>query len=185
MSSSKILITYVHDRPGVLTKIASIFYRRNMNIRTLTVGGTATPEVSKIVFRVSGETAELQRLMLSVGNLIDVIAFDIQEDTIETARELCLARVACGQNHSDEALRAALSRFETRVWQHTGDTVVLEIVDAPERIDAFIATLSEFDLIDLSRTGATAIPATVKLRQAEAFNADNVTHLLQHTRRLR
>jgi acetolactate synthase-1/3 small subunit len=183
MSDTKILIAYVHDRPGVLTKIAAIFYRRGLNIRTLTVGSTAKAEVSKIVFRVAGGDEELQRLMLSVDNLVDVITVDIKEDTEATARELCLARVAIGLNHSDDALRAALSRFEPRVWRHEGDSVIIEVVDAPARIDAFIATLQEFDLLDLSRTGATAIPSTHPVQEAVGFDHDNVTSMMQHVHR--
>ena len=185
MKKTKILIAYVHDRPGVLTKIASIFYRRDMNIRTLTAGHTAASEVTKVVFRVSGTDEDLHRLMLSVDNLIDVISVDMKEDASHTARELCLARVACGKNHSDDALRAALARFETRLWKHEGDSIVLEIVDAPERIDAFIATLREFDLIDLSRTGATAIPSTTPVQGSKGYDdSDNVTCLVQHMHRL-
>ena len=182
MLKTKILIAYVHDRPGVLTKIASIFYRRGMNIRTLTVGGTSEHEISKIVFRVAGEEEELQRLMLLLDNLIDVVTVDVKDDNAQNARELCLARVATGRNHSDEALRRAVERFEPRVWQHDGETVVLEMVDSPERIDAFIATLEEFDLLDLSRTGATAIPGTTSVQGTVGYD-DNVTSLVAHAHR--
>jgi acetolactate synthase-1/3 small subunit len=157
---SKILIAYVHDKPGVLTKIASIFYRRGINIRTLTVAGTHQPDVSKIVFRLAGHDEEVRRLMLSVGNLIDVISVDTKDDTGYTARELCLARVATENVLEQVAVLAAMAPFGARIIVRDDTSVVFELADAPERIDAFVATLSRFGLVDMSRTGATAIPET-------------------------
>lgn len=155
---SYILIAYVHDRPGVLTKIASIFYRRGMNIVTLTVGQTTQAEVSKIVFRVIGKYDELKRLLLSVNNLIDVINVDIKDDNASTARELCLARVQLQPGQNESALHNCLTEHGARVLERDNDSVVIEMVDAPTRIDAFIAALSVLNVVDLSRTGATAMP---------------------------
>lgn len=166
--SHKILVAYVHDRPGVLTKLASIFYRRGINIRTLTVAGTANTEISKIVFRVEGEDAEVNRLMLSVANLIDVISAEVKEDTGYTARELCVARVKTTGVLQQVAVLSAIAPFGAKVLQRDDDSCVFEIADAPERIDAFINILRQFDLVDLSRTGATAIPGTVSVQLGAA-----------------
>lgn len=179
MASTKILIAYVHDRPGVLTKIASIFYRRNMNIRTLTVGNTSAPEISKIVFRVYGEAEELNRLMLSVDNLIDVISIDIYDDNATTARELCLVRVHLGPERNDDPLLVAIGEFGARVLSRNAATVVLEMVGSPDRIDTFIAALAHFQIIDLSRTGATAMPAHVPVVQVQAHAEPRQSNHLQ------
>ena len=164
--ATKILIAYVHDRPGVLTKIASTFYRRGMNIITLTVGHTCTPDVSKIVLRVSGDAYELNRLLLSVNNLVDVISVDIKDDNVATARELCLVRMATPQHENDDAMLDTLLRFEARILERTPTSIVVEMVDAPTRIDAFLESLASFRVIDLSRTGATAIPSSNRVVQA-------------------
>jgi len=37
------LVALVEDKPGVLTRVASLFRRRNYNIESLTVGHTETP----------------------------------------------------------------------------------------------------------------------------------------------
>ena len=68
------LVIDAHSRPGVLAKIANMFYRRGLNIRTLTVDTTDEPEMAQIVIHVAGDRAELQRLTLSIGNLIDVVS---------------------------------------------------------------------------------------------------------------
>jgi acetolactate synthase-1/3 small subunit len=158
MKQSKILVATVHDKPGVLTKITSIFYRRGLNILTLTVGHTAQPHVSKIVFRVVGEDEELKRLMLSVENIVDVLSVDIQPDNAETARELCVACIGMSTVVEHKQCDELLSKFPVRVLLKNEDSLTVEMVGSPDAIDMFIAQLQHLTLIDLSRTGATLMP---------------------------
>ena len=51
-----------------------------------------------------------------------------------------------------------LAEFKARVLSRDSQSIVVEMVDSPARIDAFIAALGPFKLIDLSRTGATSVP---------------------------
>jgi len=41
-------VVYVENKPGVLTRVASLFRRRAFNIDSLTVGRTEKPEVSRM-----------------------------------------------------------------------------------------------------------------------------------------
>ena len=46
------LVALVEDKPGVLTRVASLFRRRNYNIESLTVGHTEKPGVSRMTIVV-------------------------------------------------------------------------------------------------------------------------------------
>ncbi len=41
-------VAYVEDKPGVLTRVASLFRRLNLNIVSVTVGRSERPGVSRI-----------------------------------------------------------------------------------------------------------------------------------------
>jgi acetolactate synthase-1/3 small subunit len=41
-------IAYVEDKPGVLTRVASLFRRLNINIVSLTVGHSERPGISRM-----------------------------------------------------------------------------------------------------------------------------------------
>ena len=71
------LILLVHDRPGALAKIANVFSRRGLNIRTLSVTPSATADHSRIVVGVDGACGDWQRVALAIGNLIDVVAVEV------------------------------------------------------------------------------------------------------------
>jgi acetolactate synthase-1/3 small subunit len=75
-----VFVIQAHSRPGVLAKIASMFYRRGLNIHTLTVRPMPSPEMARIVIGIAGPSLELQRLALSIGNLIDVIRVELEEE---------------------------------------------------------------------------------------------------------
>ena len=72
-TTDAIIIADVHDRPGVLARLASMFYRRGLNIRTLGVVPTSRPEISRVTVRLCGPERELTRLVPAIGNLVDVL----------------------------------------------------------------------------------------------------------------
>lgn len=65
---------HVHNRPGVLAKIAATFHRRGLNIRTLVVAETAEPEFSTMAIGVTAARAELERVALAIANFVDVVS---------------------------------------------------------------------------------------------------------------
>ena len=87
------LVVLVENKPGVLTRVASLFRRRNFNIDSLAVGTTDDPAVSRmtIVVDTSKTSAALvERNLFKVVNVIDV-----QDLTgvPSIARELALIKV--------------------------------------------------------------------------------------------
>jgi len=153
-----ILVLYVHNRPGVLAKIASLFYRRGLNIRTLTVGSTHEAGMSKIVVRVAGPEAELRRLVPALGNLVDVLSVELCDAAAVRAQELCLVRIAVADRARRDALLAAAAPFQPTLVDADGDSVVLEVAGTPAAIELFIDTVGRFPIIDTSRTGVTTMP---------------------------
>ncbi len=47
-----VLMALVENKPGVLTRVASLFRRRGFNIESLTVGHTDTPDISRMTIVV-------------------------------------------------------------------------------------------------------------------------------------
>ena len=48
-------VVYVENKPGVLSRVASLFRRRAFNIDSLTVGRTEKPDVSRMTIVVDAE----------------------------------------------------------------------------------------------------------------------------------
>jgi len=72
------LVLLVHDRPGALAKIATVFHRRGLNIRTLTVEPAEVADHSRMVIGVAGP-GDWPRIGLAIDNLVDVVSVELQK----------------------------------------------------------------------------------------------------------
>jgi len=50
--TARVLVALVENKPGVLSRVASLFRRRNFNIESLTVGHTDSQEISRMTIVV-------------------------------------------------------------------------------------------------------------------------------------
>lgn len=149
-----IISMLVEDQPGVLTRISGMFARRSFNIDTITVGKTNQEGVSKIIVTVIGTDKELEQVEKQISKLIDV--FELNDIEQGTERELCLIKINVDEDVK-ENLQKHIEDYSARIVDRNGKDVTLELVDVPEKIDSFINLMKEHGIIDISRTGVTAI----------------------------
>ena len=70
-------VVHVENKPGVLTRVASLIRRRGFNIESLTVGHTETDGVSRMTIVVSTPTTfGARRVEANLYKLIDVLRVD-------------------------------------------------------------------------------------------------------------
>jgi len=78
MGEKRILVALVEDRPGVLSRVASLFRRRGFNIESIAVGHTEQPGLSRMTIVVGGEEAEVEQVRKQLEKLVDVVkVFDV------------------------------------------------------------------------------------------------------------
>ena len=68
--SKYVIAVYVDNKPGVLTRVSSMFTRRAFNIDTLTVGEIENPAYSRIKFHFQVMNIQKIRLWLSSTSFI-------------------------------------------------------------------------------------------------------------------
>ena len=66
-------VVYVENKPGVLTRVASLFRRRAFNIDSLTVGRTEKPEVSRMTITVEADHDQARRIEANLYKLVNVL----------------------------------------------------------------------------------------------------------------
>ena len=83
----------VDNKPGVLTRVATMFRRRGFKIDSLTVGATENPTISRMTIVVQGDDQIIEQVTKQLSKLINVIK--IVDVTHERAveRELVLIKV--------------------------------------------------------------------------------------------
>ncbi len=91
------LIALVEDKPGVLTRVASMFRRRGFNISSLAVGHSELPGLSRMTFVVTGDENTVSQVAKQLDKLIDVIEVSDISSEATVTRELALLKVKSTQ----------------------------------------------------------------------------------------
>ena len=167
MSSLHTLIVTVEDRPGVLNRVASLFRRRGYNIESLTVGHTAEPGVSRMTVVVDADDDTVRRLEANLYKLVNVLLVENLRDKGAVVKDLALIKVRAGVAERAQLLQL-LDAFRARAVDIDADSLVVEIVGAPDKIDGLVSVLEPFGVLEMVRTGAVAMTRGAEMRLVAA-----------------
>jgi acetolactate synthase I/III small subunit len=151
-----ILSVTVNNSAGVLSHVSGLFTRRGYNIDSLSVGETEDSKLSIITLVVNEEEDRIKQIEKQFLKLIDVI--EIQNLTGEQSlkRELLLANIKF-EPERRQNLVTLIQAFQGTITDMTQETLMLELVASPRRINSFLSSLKEFDFVGMSRTGTVAL----------------------------
>ena len=155
MTESHCILALLDDEPGVLDRVAALCRRRAFNIQSLTVSPASEPGASRMTLVVEATEIGARRVVAHLEKLVNVQSVDLLQSG-DLARDLCLARVACGPAARPAVLQLA-EVFRARVVDLAADSLVLECTGNRTKVDRFIDVLRPFGLLDLGRSGAVAM----------------------------
>ncbi len=143
---------YVHNKPGVLVRVALVFSRRGYNIESLVVSPGAHGDFSRMTITCSGAPATLEQIIKQLAKLVDVVhAIDHTADAAYET-EIALIKLECGIQERTEILQIA-EHFNGRVVDYGPESLILRVFGASDKLDAFISLLRPFELVELVRSG--------------------------------
>jgi len=79
---------YVHDRPGVLNRVASLFRRRGVSLVSLTVAHSEHPGISRMIILVDIEQGRAMQIEANLYKLVDLVFVEMINESKMIAREL-------------------------------------------------------------------------------------------------
>jgi len=156
MTTKHTLVALVEDKPGVLTRMASLFRRRGFNIESIVVGRSELPHLSRMTIVISGSTAMVEQLRKQLDKIIDVVkVFDIStDDTV--ARELALIKVGATSSTRSEIIQI-VDIFRANIVDVAPDSVTVEVTGDEEKVDSLLNLLRGFGIKEMTRTGRIAM----------------------------
>lgn len=150
------IIALVEDKPGVLTRVASMFRRRGFNIASLAVGKSEKPGLSRMTFVVNGDDATVSQVTKQLDKLIDVIRVSDISSHEMVARELALIKVAATQVSRGEIIQI-VNLFRASIIDVGSESMVIEITGEEDKINALHNLLQPFGITEMLRTGLVAM----------------------------
>jgi acetolactate synthase-1/3 small subunit len=151
-----ILVALVEDKPGVLTRVASLFRRRGFNIQSLAVGHSEQPGLSRMTVVVNGDSTIVEQVRKQLDKLINVIRVsDIGEGDI-VARELSLMKVKATAATRSEIIQI-VDIFRANIVDVASDSVTVEVTGDDNKINSLSELLRSFGIKEMARTGRVAL----------------------------
>jgi len=149
-------VVYVENKPGVLTRVASLFRRRAFNIDSLTVGRTEKPEVSRMTITVDADQDQARRIEANLYKLVNVLLVEniTAEPTI--VRDLAMIKVAATHEARSHVLELA-GVFRGRVVDVAPESLIIEITGDEDKIDGLLEVLQPYGVLEMVRTGIVAM----------------------------
>ena len=165
MMKKYLLAVLVDNKPGVLTHVSGLISRRAFNIESISAGYTEEESVTRINIVVSVESKnELDQVVTQLGKLIDVIKIVNLSEVDSIERELVMIKVRADKSNRAE-LSDIVNIFRASIVDVSPENVVIELTGQQSKIDGIIEVLSEYEIIEIARTGAIALsrgPVPVK-----------------------
>lgn len=158
-------VVHVEDRPGVLTRVASLVRRRGYNIDSLTVGHTETPGVSRMTIVIDSDEAAAPRIEANLYKLVNVIRVENITSAPAVWRDLAMIKVAATAESRGEIMHL-VQVFRARVVDVAPDSLVIEITGTEDKIDGLVEVLRPYGLMEMARTGRIAMARGARSNQA-------------------
>jgi acetolactate synthase-1/3 small subunit len=148
-------VAYVEDRPGVLTRVASLFRRLNINIISLTVGRSERVGLSRMTVVCEASAEAGHRIRASLYKLENVVDVDDIGPAPSVTRELVLVKVAATpQNRS--RIFDLVEVFRARIVDLAPESLMIEMTGVESKIEGLIQVLREEDedrILEICRSG--------------------------------
>jgi acetolactate synthase I/III small subunit len=154
-------VVHVDDRPGVLTRVASLFRRRAFNIESLTVGHSDQPGVSRMTIVVDTDELGGRRIEAHLYKLVNVLRVDNITSEPSVLRDLAMIKVAATAQSRPHIMQLA-EVFRARVVDVAPDSLIIEITGAEDKIDGLLDVLRPYGVVEMARTGCVAMVRGLK-----------------------
>jgi len=154
---TRVVSAIVENKPGVLHSVANLFRRRNFNIESITVGPAEQKELARITITVNADEKTLDQVVKQLDKLVDVLKVAELNPNSTVTRELALIKVNVPTAKERADVISCVHVFRGRVVDVSPDSLMVEITGSSDKIDAFLNLMRTMGVIEIARTGITAL----------------------------
>ncbi|MGD0096527.1 MAG: acetolactate synthase small subunit [Terracidiphilus sp.] len=147
-------VAYVEDLPGVLTRVASLFRRLNINIKSLTVGSSEREGLSRLTLVCEASAEAGHRIQASLFKLENVVDVDDIGQAPSVTRELALIKVAATPRTRSQVFEL-VEVFRARIVDLAPESLTIEMTGVESKIEGLIQVLNEGEgrVLEICRSG--------------------------------
>jgi len=151
-----IISVLLENEPGALSRVVGLFSQRGYNIETLTVAPTEDPTLSRLTLTTIGDDRIIEQITKHLNKLVDVVMLVDLTEGAHIERELMLIKVkATGAQRAE--IKRCTDIFRGQIVDVGPSVYVIQIVGASDKLDAFIASVGDANILEVVRSGVSGI----------------------------
>ncbi|MGF1870857.1 acetolactate synthase small subunit [Photobacterium indicum] len=154
----RIISVLLENEPGALSRVVGLFSQRGYNIETLTVAPTDDSTLSRLnITTYVEDDAVYEQIEKQLHKLIDILKVSNVTEAEHLERELMLVKVKASGFARAEVKRTA-DIFRGQIVDVTSQIYTIQLAGTSEKLDAFIAAVSEAtDIVEVARSGVVGL----------------------------
>jgi len=151
-----IISVLMENEAGALSRVAGLFSARGYNIESLTVAPTEDPTLSRMTLVTTGDENIIEQITKQLNKLVDVVKLVDLSEGPHIERELMMIKVRA-EGPMREELKRLSDIFRSNIIDVTSNSYTIEMTGDGPKLDAFIASLDEDNIIETVRSGPLGI----------------------------
>ena len=152
MEERQTIAIEVEDKPGVLSRISTLFSRRGFNIESLTVGHTHIPGVSRFTIVVQGDEKTLEQIRKQSQKLVHVLTTENLKAGRSVMREFAIVKMTYNRDTS-QRVNEIVDLYGARMLDSADNKMIVEFSGSEEKINMVFDDLKELEVLESIRTG--------------------------------
>lgn len=151
-----VLSVLVDDDSGVLVRIAGLFSRRGYSIQSIIAAETETAGISRMTIVVKGDEDTLEQIDKQLSKQIEVREVKVLTPEKSVRREHVLIKAGNSETSRNGLIEIA-NLFKAKIVDVGNNNLMFELTGEPGTIDAFIRLVEPYGIINLVKTGISAL----------------------------
>ncbi|WP_136806462.1 acetolactate synthase small subunit [Desulfosediminicola flagellatus] len=149
------ILVFMLDRPGVLNKVSMLIRKKMYNVDTLTVCSSRIEGISRMTITLQeDDEAKVLQVIKQLERFTEVISVKELDTDHSYWREVAIIKLEVDAEH----LKQFKERYDFEVLdQKSEDMYILQIAGATRKIDTFLDEVGREFIIEIARTGVTAL----------------------------
>ncbi len=166
MSDSQAVSVLLEDRLITLNRAVGLIRRRNLPVRSLAIGPTATPGLSRLTIMMQSDSATAERAAQQLQKMIGVRGAITFASLDGVTRELALVKVRASHDRYAELLDV-VQLYDAVVVDDAADGMIVQLSGTEAFVLSGVRALERFEVVEVARSGAVAL-GTANNLQSEA-----------------
>ena len=151
------ITVFTENKTGLLTRVVSIFTRRNINIESLTTSRSSLEGIHRFTIVVLVEEEMVKKLVAQLEKQVDVLKAFYYRDSEIVHQEIALYKVPTHAFKNGDRVERLIRAHNARILVIEEEFIVIEKTGHSTETEALLNDLQDIGIFEFVRSGRVAI----------------------------